>query len=209
MALVSRPIVTNNRLDLARRPNGAPLYDPASMPLLSLYPVPNISGTPSYLPNYATTQSRGFSVYHWDSRFDARVTSKDNVFVTWSESHGSNNNSGNIPPSQLYIGNIDNKAYLVTTNYAHVFSPRLTNEFIFGFGDSALQTLTQQEISYFNSDSNPFNKLFQNTGSGLPRGVLAMDVYNYASPGQNEVFRAENESFQISDNVIGPKNVIR
>jgi hypothetical protein len=28
-----------------------------------------------------------------------------------------------------------------------------------------------------------------------------MDVYNYASPGQNEVFRAENESFQISDNV--------
>ncbi len=27
-----------------------------------------------------------------------------------------------------------------------------------------------------------------------------MDVYNYASPGFNEVFRAENQTFQISDN---------
>lgn len=197
----SRPMVANNRLDLATRPDGTPLFDPGSAPLLSLYPIPNLQGTPSYLPNYATTQNLGFSVYHWDSRFDAKITQKDNMFVTWSKSHGTNDNSGNLPPSQLYISDIDDKAYLVTVNYAHVFSPNLTNEFIFGIGDSALQTLTPSEISFFNSDDNPFNKLFQNTGTGLPRGVLAMDVYNYASPGQNEVFRAENESFQISDNV--------
>lgn len=197
----SRPMVANNRLDLATRPNGAPLFDPASSALLNLYPMPNIAGTPSYLPNYATKQTLGFSVYHWDSRLDARITSKDSVFVTWSKSHGSQDNSGNLKPSQLYIGNNDDRAYLVTANYARVFSPTFTNEFIFGFGDSALQTLTQPQISYFNSDSNPFNKLFKNTGSGTSKGVLAMDVYNYASPGQNEIFRAENESFQISDNV--------
>ncbi len=197
----TRPPIPGNRLDLATQPNGAPLVDPGSAPLLDIYPLPNVSNTPSYLPNYATTQHLGFSVYHWDSRFDARVTSKDNVFVTWSQSHGTNNNSGNLTPSQLYISDVDDKAYLVTVNYAHVFSPKLTNEFIFGIGDGALQTVSPSEIAYFNSDSNPFNKIFQNTGPGITHGVLAMDVYNYASPGFNEVFRAENQTFQISDNV--------
>lgn len=197
----TRPIIPNNRLDLATRPNGAPLLDPNSASLLSIYPQPNVSNTPSYLPNYATTQDLGFSVYHWDSRFDARITSRDNIFVTWSQSHGTNSNSGNVPPSQLYISDVDDRAYLVTVNYAHVFSPNLTNEFIFGIGNGALQTLTPSEIGYMNSDSNPFNKAFQNTGSGLTHGVLAMNVYNYASPGFNEVFRAENQTFQISNNV--------
>ena len=197
----SRPPVPNNRLDLATRPDGTPLFDPTSAPLLSIYPQPNVSGTPSYLPNYATTQNLGFSVYHWDSRFDARVTSKDNVFVTWSQSHGTNSNSGNLPPSQLYISDVDDRSYLITVNYAHIFSPNLTNEFIFGIGNGALQTLTPGQIGYLNSDGNPFNNIFQNTGPGLTRGVLAMDVYNYASPGFNEVFRAENQTFQISDNV--------
>ena len=197
----SRPPIPNNRLDLATRPDGTPLFDPNSAALMNLYPQPNVSNTPSYLPNYATTQDLGFSVYHWDSRFDTRITAKDNVFVTWSKSHGTNSNSGNIPPSQLYLSNVDDKSYLVTVNYAHVFSPNLTNEFIFGIGNGALQTLAPDQISYLNSDSNPFNKIFQNTGSGLTHGVLAMDVYNYASPGFNEVFRAENQTFQISDNL--------
>jgi hypothetical protein len=197
----SRPIVPNNRLDLATRPNGSPLFDPSSSSLLGLYPLPNIANTPSYLPNYATFQSRGFSVYHLDTRFDAHITERDSVFVSWSRSHGTNDNSGNLPPSQLYVANVDDRANLVTLNYAHVFRPNLTNEFILGIGNSALQTLSSPEIAFFNSDSNPFNKLFQNSGPGLTRGVLAMDVYNYASPGQNEVFRAENQTFQISDNV--------
>jgi hypothetical protein len=197
----SRPIVPNNRLDLATRPTGGPLFDPSSSNLLGLYPLPNIANTPSYLPNYATFQSRGFSVYHLDTRFDAHITERDSVFVSWSRSHGTNDNSGNLPPSQLYVANVDDRANLVTLNYAHVFRPNLTNEFIVGIGNSALQTLSSPEIAYFNSDSNPFNKLFQNSGPGLTRGVLAMDVYNYASPGQNEVFRAENQTFQISDNV--------
>lgn len=197
----SRPIIPNNRLDLATRPDGTPLFDPASGPLTDIYPLPNIPNTPSYLPNYATTQNLGFSVYHIDTRFDARVTQNDNIFVTWSQSHGTNNNSGSIPPSQLYIGDNDDRANLVTVNYAHVFRANLTNEFIFGTGNSALQTLSAPEIAYYNSDANPFNKIFQNTGPGITRGVLAMNVYNYASPGQNEVFRAENQAFQISDNL--------
>jgi hypothetical protein len=197
----TRPIVNNNRLDLATKPNGSALFDPSSASLLALYPEPNIPNTPSYLPNYATFQNLGFSNYHLDTRFDAHITERDSVFVSWSRSHGTNNNSGNIAPSQLYISNVDDRANLVTMNYAHVFRPTLTNEFILGIGNSALQTLSNPEIAFYNGDSNPFNRLFQNTGPGLTRGVLAVDVYNYASPGQNEVFRAENQTFQISDNL--------
>ena len=131
----TRPIVNNNRLDLASKPNGSPLFDPSSASLLALYPEPNIPNTPSYLPNYATFQNLGFSNYHLDTRFDAHLTERDSVFVSWSRSHGTNNNSGNIAPSQLYISNVDDRANLVTMNYAHVFRPTLTNEFILGIGN--------------------------------------------------------------------------
>jgi hypothetical protein len=196
----SRPAIPNNRLDLASRPDGSPVVAPGSAALLALYPDPNIQGTPSYLPNYYATEHGGFSNYHFDSRFDAHVTQNDFVFVTWSKSHGDNNNSGGIPPSNLYIQDIDDKAYLVTVNYAHVFTPRLTNEFIFGIGDGALINLSPSEFSYLNSSENPLNQIFQNTGQGLTEGVLQMSVYNYASPGFNSAFRAENRTFQISDN---------
>jgi hypothetical protein len=197
----SRPVIPNNRLDLAARPDGSPVFNSASANLTSIYPEPNIPNTPSYLPNYATTQTLGFSVYHLDTRFDAHVTEKDSVFVTWSRSHGLNNDSGNLPPSQLYIANVDDRANLVTVNYARVFRANLTNEFIFGRGYGATQTLTPSEFAYYNSASNPFNKVFQNTGSGINLGVLALDVYNYASPGQNNPFYASNHTFQISDNL--------
>jgi hypothetical protein len=197
----SRPIVPNNRLDLASRPDGSPAVDPGSAQLLALWPLPNIPNTPSNQLNYAYKVSPGFSVYHLDTRFDAVITKNDSVFVTWSQTHGTNNTTGGITPSRLYIGNNDDKAYLVTVNYAHVFNPRLTNEFIFGIGNGALQTQTADNLSYLNSDQNPLNHIFQNTGPGLTHGVLQVNVPNYASPGFGEVFRAENQTFQISDNL--------
>ncbi len=153
------------------------------------------------MPNYETTQNLGFQNYHFDSRFDVHITEKDLIFVTWSRQHGTNSNSGNLPPSYLYLSDIDDKSNLITVNYAHVFTSNLTNEAIFGTGYGALVTQSPGELSFLNSDANPLNGLFQNTGQGITRGVLAMNVYNYASPGFNEVFRAENDSFQISDNV--------
>lgn len=197
----SRPAIPNNRLDLATKPDGSPVVDPGSAALLAIYPLPNISNTPSYTPNYFTTQHLGFNDYHFDSRFDASITSKDHVFVTWSKSHGSNDNSGGIAPSDLYLSNNVNNAILYTVNYAHLFTQNLANEFIFGYGDSWLTTNPPAAFDYLNSDSNIFNKVFQNTGSGITRGVLALDVYNYASPGFNEMWRDENDTLQFADNL--------
>jgi len=198
----SRPIVPNNRLDQATRPDGKPLLDPGAAPIQqALWPLPNVANTPSNEVNYVTYQTPGISNYHIDTRFDARFTDSDSMFVTWSRSSGASTLTGGIPPNELYNFPTQDQAYLVTVNYVHIFSPRLTNEFIFGTGDGALVTLSSSQFAYYNGSSNPLNSLFQNTGSGITKGVFAVYPAGYAGAGPGEVFRAENQSFQFSDNL--------
>lgn len=195
----SRQPIAGNRVDLATKPDGTPLIDPDSAALLKLYPLPNAPNVPSYLTNYITTQDEAFSDYHFDSRFDVNLTSKDSAFVTWSRQHGTNNNAGGIFPDYVYDN--DDKSWLVTVNEVHIFTPNLTNEFIFGKGYGALTIVSPNEMSFLNSDQNQFNSIFKNTGQGITRGVLGVDVDNYASLGFDQAFLASNNAFQISDNV--------
>jgi len=211
--LSSRPPIPGNRLDLATRPDGSPLIDPASAAiLLALWPLPNIPNVPSNEVNYTAFQTPGISNYHVDTRFDARITANDNIFVTWSKSNGHSTLSGGIPPVQLHNVPVQDQAYLVTANYAHIFTPRLTNELIFGVGDGALVTIQPSQLSFYNGSSNPINQVFQNTGAGTTKGVLGIIASNspaaggsydssYAVAGAGEIFRAENESYQVSDNL--------
>ena len=202
----SRPAIPNDRLDLATRPDGSPLIDPGAAAIQkALWPLPNSPSSsnpnPSNEVNYTAFQTPEISNYHIDTRFDAKITDKDSMFVTWSRSNGTGTQTGGIPPFQLHIYPTQDQAYLITTNYVHIFNPHLTNEFIFGFGDGALITLSSSQVAYYNGSSNPFNTLFQNTGIGITKGVLAVYVGNYAAAGIGEVFRAENESYQYSDNL--------
>jgi hypothetical protein len=198
----SRPPIAGNRLDQATKPDGSPLVDPNSAAIIkALWPAPNIPNTPSNQVNYTTFATPGISNYHIDTRFDAKITSNDSIFVTWSDQNGSTTISGGIPPGNLHNFPVQDNSYLVTANYVHIFTPRLTNEFLFGAGDGALVTMSSNLFSWYNSSNNPFNTLFQNTGSGITKGVLAVFAGNYAVPGIGEVFRAENESYQVSDNL--------
>jgi hypothetical protein len=198
----TRQPIAGNRLDLATRPDGSPLIDPSSAALLTAFwPSPNIQNTPSNQVNYSVFQTPGISNYHIDTRFDARITANDNIFVTWSKSNGHSTLTGGIPPTQLHNLPVQDQAYLVTANYAHIFTPHLTNEFIFGAGDGALVTIQPSQLSFYNGASNPINQVFQNTGAGATRGVLAVNANNYAIAGAGEIFRAENKSYQVSDNL--------
>ena len=193
----SRPAVAGNRLDLVPG-----LVNPASAATLNaLYPLPNIPNMPSNEVNYFSYQSSGISNYHIDTRFDARFTANDGLFVTWSKSKGSNNFEGGIQPTVLYTYPLQDQSYLITVNYAHIFTPHLTNEFIFGNGDGAVVTASSSQLSYFNGSSNPLNQQFQNTGGGITHGVFGIYAGSYPTAGIAEFFRAENESWQLSDNV--------
>jgi hypothetical protein len=203
----TRQPIPGNRLDQATKPDGSPLIDPNAAKIIqALWPAPNLPNNPSNEVNYVTYQSLGISQYHLDTRFDAKITDSDSMFVTWSKSYGSNSLNGGIQPQNLYNFPVADQAFLVTVNYVHIFTPNLTNEFIFGVGDGALVTMSSSLFDWYNSSSNPLNTLFQNTGDGLTKGVFAVSAANpvtggYATPGIGEVFRAENESYQVSDNL--------
>jgi hypothetical protein len=199
--LSSRPAIPNNRLDLATQPNGSPLINPNAVALINAaVPLPNVTGVPSNQTNWVGYKAESISTSHVDARFDARITSKDSLFVTWSLGNGLNQFTGGLTPNQLYNTPTQDHSYLITTNYAHVFTPRVSNEFTFGFSDGYLLLGSAATISYDNSAANPFNQYLQNTGVGQEHGVMGFGITGYASPGNNGVFRDENESLQFSDN---------
>src|SRR5262249_48541541 len=154
--------VLNNRIDLATKPDGSPLFDPASANIFALYPHPNVTAAPGSTNNYEFPSVQSFTSYHFDSRYDFSISSKDKLYGTFSKYHGTNDSSGGVFPD--FISNIDDRAYLVTANEAHIFSPHLTNEFIFAYGTGALVTVDPGEQSFLNSSSNPLNNIFGNTG---------------------------------------------
>lgn len=196
----SRQPIPYNDLAGATRPDGTPLIDPASAGIANLYPHANTAKTlANGGQNFRYNSVQATDSYHWDSRFDYKISNSDNAFVTWSQYNGQANNSGGVFPQ--FLSNVNDKAYLLTVDEAHIFGPRLTNEFIFALGDGALITVDPNVQSFLNSASNPLNKLFQNTGSGGNRGVFAININGYATAGFNELFRAENQSIQFSDNV--------
>ena len=197
----TRPAIPDNRLDLATKPDGSPLIDPNAVKLVNAtIPLPNVN-VPSNETNYVAYQAQSISQYHFDSRFDARISANDSAFVSWSKSNGSSNYSGGPQPYQLYTFPTQDQSYLVTVNYAHVFTPNLTNEFIFGVNKATLLSISSSNLAYYNGDSNPFNQLLQNTGTEIQHGVLALYIANYLSPGNGEIFSASNSAFQYSDNL--------
>ena len=119
--------------------------------------------------NYTAFQAKGISDHHLDARFDAKITNNDSIFVTWSDESGVTTISGGIDPTQLHNFPSQNTSRLATANYVHIFTPRLTNEFIFGYGTGYLVMLASDASNYLNSTSDPLNTLFQNTGSVLRR----------------------------------------
>jgi hypothetical protein len=190
----SRTPVANNRLDLA----GLVSSSAASKAVLALYPTPNID-TPSDNQNYRTTQQEAFNNYHFDSRFDVRISSRDNAFITWSKQHGTNNNAGGVLPD--FVWDNDDASWLVTVNEMHQFTPNLTNEFVFGKGYGSLTIVSPAEIAFLHSSANPIRDIFKNTGTGASQGVFGIDFDDYVSPGFDQDFLASNNALQFSDNV--------
>ena len=181
----------------------AGLYNPATAPaqvaaIINLFPHANL--TPTVInsgANYQYPTSQAVNPYHWDSRFDVRITAGTVLFVAWSQYSGIPNNSGGLVPN-IMQQNADTSdgSHVVTIDEAHTFSARVTNEFIFAFGSGSLETASPSELAYLNSSANPFNQIFQNTGTtpGGNTGILALNIYSHGpqfsqpSLGFNEYF---------------------
>ena len=192
----------------------AGLFDPASVSapiagITNLFPHANLTPTVDNSgANYQYPSRQSVNPYHWDSRFDYRISDKDSIFVAWSQYNAVPNNAGGLLPNlDPNFADVSDKSHVVTIDEAHVFTPHLTNEFIFAFGSGALLTLSPSEIAFANGSNNPLNSIFQNTGTGANAGILGLNIYNYGllfsqpTLGYDEYFLASNNSRQFSDNM--------
>ena len=207
----SRQPIPFNNLNNITKLGGGPAIDPASAKIAAIFPQANVAKTlGNGGSNYQYSALQEVTSYHWDSRFDYRISSKDNIFVTWSQYSGNPHNAnGLIPNLSQSSANVDDKSYVVTADEAHVFSSHLTNEFIFAIGSGVLVTADPGNIAFLNSSSNPLNQIFANPGIQGNLGIFGVNINGYGQSGNgqptmgfDEYFRAENDSLQFSDNAI-------
>jgi hypothetical protein len=180
------------------------LINANALAMLAMFPIPNgyvNPNDPNDLRNYRTWSSTLHQSWRFDSRFDYRISNNDNVYVNFSRSHGTDNKLGGLLPQ--YPGDVDDTSYVVTANYAHVFSPTLTNEFIFALGKGQMYNVGQGEQDFMRLTDTPRTKYFQNIGSGPDLGFYGVHIQDpfYIGAGEDEVFMASNPSLQFSDNL--------
>jgi hypothetical protein len=199
-----RTAVPNNDLRNIRRPDGSSALNQDATAMLAMFPLPNgysNPANPADLSNYRTFAARGNDSYRLDVRGDYRFTANDSVYVNVSRSHGLDHNTGGLIPE--LTANVDDSSHLITANYARVFSPSLTNEFIFGIGKGSLYNVDQGVRDYMHQTDTLRNKFFKNIGSGEDVGYHSIDFWSndWSSVGQGEVFMASNPTLQFSDNM--------
>src|SRR5580704_7214141 len=97
----------------------AGLFNPATETtqinaLANLFPHANLTPTLANSDaNYQYSSRQAVSPYHWDSRFDYRISSKDNVFVAWSQYSATPNNAGGLIPNLMQANaNVTDKSHV-------------------------------------------------------------------------------------------------
>ncbi len=203
-----RTPIPNNNLNNITKPDGSPAIDATALQYVtSIYPQPNYVdpfGPSHSLNNFQSTNPSGAGSYRFDSRYDFRISDKDNIFFNFNRSQGTDFSGGTpfpqLPP--VFPPNVSDGAILITANYARVFTPTLANEFIFSWGRGNFLSPKDSVQAFLHKADSPFNKYFKNLGSGVDFGVHVINIGDgYYSPGYQEDFRAKNPSLQFSDNL--------
>lgn len=166
---------------------------------------PNPSGyqnpsDPNDLRNHRIFGSRGNFNWRYDTRFDYRITDNDNVYVAYSRSSGKDTNTGALFPELL--ANVGDRSDILTISYARVFTPTLTNDFVFSYGRPGAANVDQGVQDYMREPDTLRNQFFENLGSDLDFGFhrISLDGNRWPGIGHNEVFSFDNENLQFANN---------
>lgn len=192
----------SSRLPLVNNTIPAGMLNADAAAMLDMFPQPNGYSNPADprdLRNYRTFLGRGQDNYRFDTRVDLRISNNDNVFVNFSKSRGLDRNSGGLFPD--LASNVEDSSYMITGNYARVFSPSITNEFIIGYGQGKMVNVDSSVRDYMHQTDTLRNKFFKNIGEGDNLGYHGISIDNWATIGHWEVWNAGNPSFQLSDNL--------
>jgi hypothetical protein len=196
--------------------------DPNSAKILALMPSPNINPvtSPAGL-NYQIFEHPPVNRWEFRVRADYNLSDNTKLFVSWNHQRELDENpisvwsnlNGSLPYPTSQNSNQHSNVY--SANLVHVFSPTLTNEFVFAeatFLNPAIlgepgkvnpATLGFQMTGLF---SNPYTPMMPNTyGWGSQSvGVVGFSAYSFGEPfmpGGPNSFGKQSQTPQISDNV--------
>jgi len=196
--------------------------DPNSAAIMKLMPAPNVD--PVTNPggyNYQYFNNAPVNRYELRLRGDYNINDKTKLFFSWNHQleHDQNpisiwwNLNGSLPYPSAQNANQDSNVY--SANLVHVFSPTLTNEFVFAeatflnpiiLGNPAAVSPSGIGFSMTGLFSNPYTPQMPNTYgyTAQSAGAVGFGTYSYGEPftpaGANS-FGKLSQTPQISDNV--------
>jgi hypothetical protein len=173
--------VTQSDGSVIRQPfagNQVPMgrFDPASLKLIALMPLPNVPGsvrTTGVANNYLTNPVEPDQTDQADVRIDHKISDSDSLFARFSIADQTLTPPGKIPPpltdANFNSGNWTNNSRQGVFSETHIFSPRVINEFRAGY------TRLRTERLQFNSADNLAAQVgipgvpYTSGNGGLPR----------------------------------------
>jgi hypothetical protein len=184
--------------------------DAVAMNILNLYPLPNTGAAHQVYNNYIQNLAQPQNTFQWDTRADYNISASDQMFARFSYINargnfaaplgpvldgGGGNGSLNVSGSQVDYGN----NFVVSET--HIFSPRLVNQFRFGYVYAHYDILNP---GYNTNDAAALGLGGVPSGAGFPLngGLPTTTVSGIASFGAH-AFRPEVEfanEYQILDN---------
>ena len=131
-----------NAAALAKYPGGVipqSQLDPNMIALMKLYPAPNANPNQTGGYNYVQAQTFNQNGYQWASRVDYSISDNTKLFVRYNLQRETQQfpvglwwrNGSQVPYPTPVLGK--NRSDSVSASLTHVFSPTMTNEFVFGY----------------------------------------------------------------------------
>lgn len=180
--------------------------DPLGQALVGFYPPPNVSNAPCGGVNYVAAVNRSIDQDNSFGRIDQRWGSKDNVFFRYNV----NREHDFLPPSTSsraaqtnvpgYGTFTHDQFQMAGTDWTHIFTPTLINEFKFGYNRWQIRDDNQDQ-------GNPVASQLGIQGLNLANpkliGVPDLDFAGYDSIGSNNTDPQSGavNTFQLADTV--------
>jgi hypothetical protein len=170
--------------------------NPTATALLSYYPLPNVTGQSNY--NYENFQSTPASTDGADLRIDQTINTKQSVYARFSRKNITEDYANPLLPDDS--DSVHNRSLLVSHTW--VLTPRLLNEFRFGFTDvttsvgfpiEGVDALSQLDLTGVNISQHPTTHAFPTFNFSAGTGFTPI--------GRDKTGVTQSKTTQFTDNL--------
>ncbi|MGA7506541.1 MAG: carboxypeptidase regulatory-like domain-containing protein, partial [Candidatus Sulfotelmatobacter sp.] len=170
--------------------------NPTATALLTYYPLPNVAGQANY--NYETFQSTPASTNGVDLRIDQTINTKQLVYARFSRKNITEDYANPLLPDDS--DSVHNRSLLVSHTW--VLTPRLLNEFRFGFTNvitsvgfpiEGAEALSQLDLTGVNISQHPTTHAFPTFNFSAGTGFTPI--------GRDKAGVTQSKTTQFTDNL--------